>query len=151
MEQMDALKRDQLSRILAPLQPVETPRGGWIKCIRKLLYMPTSQLAKRLHVSQPNIYHLEKRESKGSITLETLSKVAEALECTLVYAFVPKKSFEEILESQALTYVHKKMIGTSHALEVDQPKPIPQDLDTHQSLLKKDILSRSPSKIWSDE
>jgi predicted DNA-binding mobile mystery protein A len=113
--------------------------------------MQTSQLAKRLHVSQSNIYHLEGRESTGTITLETLSKVAEALECQLVYAFVPKKSLEDTLEAQALSYIHKKMMRTTHSMALENQKPSSRDLEIQQRLLKEEILSHSPSKIWSDE
>lgn len=40
---------------------------------------------------------MEKHEAEGKIILATLSKLAEAMDCELVYAFVPEKKVEDIL------------------------------------------------------
>jgi transcriptional regulator with XRE-family HTH domain len=53
--------------------------------------MSSAQLAQRLKIKQPSLVDLEKSEAKGSIELATLRRVAEALDCTLVYALVPNK------------------------------------------------------------
>jgi transcriptional regulator with XRE-family HTH domain len=42
--------------------------------------MTTAQLAKRLNVSQPRVHGIEKAEASGGIKLESLERVARALE-----------------------------------------------------------------------
>lgn len=82
-----------LSEIGAKRRP-EFPSNGWIRTVRESLGLSTTQTAKRLGVSQPRIIALERGEIKGSLTLQTLKKVARALDCTLVYALVPNQRFE---------------------------------------------------------
>src|ERR1019366_3112271 len=72
----------------------KAPVRGWIKAIREALGMTTEQLSKRLGVKQPSIVAIEQSEAKGTIELGTLRRVAEALDCTLIFALVPHKPLE---------------------------------------------------------
>ena len=74
------------------------PVRGWVKAVREALGMTTAQLAKRLGVKQPSVVAIEQSEAKGTIELATLRRVAEALDCTLVYAFVPNKPLETMVQ-----------------------------------------------------
>ena len=91
MERSD-LARKNLDRRLTGLRPavfLARPPRGWLRAIREALGMTTGQMAKRLGVSQPRVIALEKDEQRGAVTLETLRRAAEALDCTLVYALAP--------------------------------------------------------------
>lgn len=63
---------------------------GSVKLIRQALCMQAEYMANKLGVKNGRIYQLEKAEMDGSITLGALRKVAEALECELIYTFIPK-------------------------------------------------------------
>jgi len=63
--------------------------------------MTTGDLAQRLAVSQSRVSQLERAEVDGSIRLSLLRKVADALNCRLVYAFVPNESLERMVRDQA--------------------------------------------------
>ena len=80
------------------------PVRGWIKAIREALGMTTAQLAKRLGVRQPSVVALEQSEARGTIELATLRRVAEALDCTLVYALIPNKPLEATIREQRSTF-----------------------------------------------
>lgn len=77
------------------------PIGGWIAEIRSLLLMKTTQLARRVGVSQSVVSKLEKSEREKKITLQSLENVADALECDLHYFFVPRKGLENELYERA--------------------------------------------------
>jgi predicted DNA-binding mobile mystery protein A len=80
----------------------ERPAGGWIRAARDALGMTTRQLAGRLGVSQSAITQLEKSEVEDGIRLESLRRLADALDCDLHYALVPRGgSFEEIIQRRA--------------------------------------------------
>lgn len=66
------------------------PIQGWIKTIRCALKMTVQQLADRLGLTRRTVRGFETSEIKDMITLGTLKKVANAMECELIYAFVPK-------------------------------------------------------------
>ncbi len=63
--------------------------------------MSTYELAARMGIAQSRASKLERAELEGSVRLCTLGRVAEALNCRLVYAIVPDESLEHIVRSQA--------------------------------------------------
>ena len=92
---------DERFRKLRPPARFAPPVRGWIKAIRTALGMSTAQLAKRLRVKQPSVVALEQSETKGTMELATLRRVAAALDCTLVYALVPNKPLEATVRDRA--------------------------------------------------
>lgn len=78
--------------------PKGVPKDGWIRAVREALEMTAQDLARRMGVTQPAIAALEASEGKGSVQLDSLRRVAKALECDLVYAFVPRMPLQKILE-----------------------------------------------------
>lgn len=95
------------------------PRGGWIRAIRSALGMSQAALGSRLSISQAAIAQLEKAEMGNAITLAKLAEVAGALDCRLVYAFVPRTSLEKIVREQASDLVARQAqyVGATMALE----------------------------------
>ncbi len=74
------------------------PSRGWLKAIREALGMTTAQLGQRLGVVQSRVVAIEQAEAKGTVTLNSLEKAAQALDCRLVYALVPRQSLEDAVE-----------------------------------------------------
>ena len=91
-----ALARKHLEKKLSPLrgsQALARPSKGWVKAIRDALGMTAEQLALRIGVTKPRVYEIEKAEISNSITLESLERAAHAMDCQLVYAFIPRETF----------------------------------------------------------
>jgi predicted DNA-binding mobile mystery protein A len=77
------------------------PPLGWVREIRCALGMSTYELAARMRIVQSRASKIERAEVEGAIGLRTLGRVAEALNCRLVYALVPEESLEHIVRYQA--------------------------------------------------
>jgi transcriptional regulator with XRE-family HTH domain len=60
-----------------------------INVVRSFLGMKQKQLSKRTNISQPNISAIE--AGKKNVNLNTLKKIADALECDLQVILTPKK------------------------------------------------------------
>ena len=109
-----------------------TPVHGWIKAIREALGMTTAQLARRIGVKQPSIVSFEQSEEKGSIELATLRRVAEALNCTLVYTLVPNKPLDTMVRERARAFVRKRRQPVEHSMLLEDQqvdKSAKADLD----------------------
>ena len=63
--------------------------------------MSLSQLAARLGVAQSSLSSSIKLEKESRITVHKLREIADAMECDLVYTFVPRKKLEDIMRDQA--------------------------------------------------
>lgn len=60
------------------------PKSGWVQAIREAIGMTTIQLAERMGIKQSGVTILEQREVSKKITLETLQRAANAMNCELV-------------------------------------------------------------------
>jgi predicted DNA-binding mobile mystery protein A len=78
---------------------LKKPPQGWIRTIREALRMTSTQLERRMGLSQPRIIQMEKNEK--NLKIATLKKAATALGCRLVYALVPNEPIEEKLRDRA--------------------------------------------------
>jgi predicted DNA-binding mobile mystery protein A len=98
-----SIVRRQLDRRLDGIADTfgSCPPEGWAKTIRRALGMSTGELGQRLTVSQSRVCQLERGEVDGSTRLSALRRVAAALNCRLVSAFVPNESLEGMVRRQA--------------------------------------------------
>jgi predicted DNA-binding mobile mystery protein A len=95
------------------------PYGGWVRAIREALGMRADDLAERMGVSQPSLTRLEHNERAGSVRLDTLQRAADALECDVVYALVPRRSLEEMVSEQARTRALERLGRVAHTMALE--------------------------------
>jgi len=97
------------------------PNKGWLRAARQALGLTQSQMAKKLGMKQQAYANIEVREPKETVTLETLRRAAGALDCDLVYAFVPKRAiartYLELAEKHDPDLVRRNATEHSMALE----------------------------------
>lgn len=102
----------QISRRLEDLREIAGKTRGitsWIDYVRSGLGMTLAQLADRIGVTQATLSGSIKSEKEGRITINKLREIADAMECDLVYEFVPRKKLEDIIFDQALKKTGKLM------------------------------------------
>lgn len=124
--ELAALHADRRTKSLKTLAKHAQIRTGWISYMRNILGMKLRDLAGRAGVATSTAAQAERRESDGKVTLETLRKMANAMECDLIYAFVPRKTIQVILQEQAARKARQILdrAETHMALEdqkVDEP------------------------------
>jgi predicted DNA-binding mobile mystery protein A len=117
------LRLKQLSRSLEQYQAarkVPRPSKGWIHAIRQALGVSSGELARRLRTSRQLPLQLEKGEAEDRITLKSLRAVANALDCDLVYALVPRAaSMEELIENRARAEARQRVLGVEHSMALE--------------------------------
>lgn len=104
MSAKTTLARTRLEASLSSLRELRArmtpPRGGWSKAIRTALGMTLDDLAARLGITRSALSRLEASEQKQTIQLDSLRRVAEALDCDLVYALVPREPLQAMVDRQ---------------------------------------------------
>src|ERR1700729_3101209 len=143
-----ALSRSQLDERFTELGPAKRytpPVRGWIKAIREALGMSTAQLAKRLGIKQPSLVDLEQSEAKGTIELATLRRVAEALDCTLVYALVPNKPLEQTVRDRARLFTRHRFEPIGHSMALEDQKVERKETD---ALIDEVVRETNPRRFW---
>ncbi len=96
-------KCTELEEMGAPFEAVRRQIGsirGWLRTVRQMEAAPLKAVAGRLGVLKREVLRLEVVEENGQIGLRRLREVAQALDCELVYAFLPKATTFERLAQQ---------------------------------------------------
>jgi predicted DNA-binding mobile mystery protein A len=142
--------RQQLDKNLASLKAANTqvPVKGWIRAIREALGMSGRQLAQRLKVSQPRITRLEQDELTGSVTIKTMQQVAEALDCTFVYALVPSTSLEDTLRSQARMVAQERTERVAHSMLLEEQSLSAEEQHTSLEAAIDELVREMPKDLW---
>src|SRR5712691_8296835 len=136
---------DERFKELSPVGRYSPPVRGWIKAVREARGMTTMQLAKRLGVKQPSVIAIEQSEAKGTIELTTLRRVAEALDCTLVYALVPNKPLEAAVRDRARTFVRRRRGPVEHSMLLEDQKVTGKDAEAR---LDEIVRETNPRLFW---
>lgn len=78
------------------------PERGWLRTIREALGLPRKEISQALGVTEAAVAAYERSEAGDCISLATLRKVAEVMDCELVVALVPKagRTFTEVAEQR---------------------------------------------------
>lgn len=118
----------------ARLQRAAMPRCGWTKTIRLAMGMSSHALGTRLGMTAQGIRKLEQGEANGTISLNSLGKLAQGLDCDVHYIFIPRTSLIEQVIRRVRT-----------APEADFPEHLIAELAVKPEVLK--LLSSLLSNI----
>src|ERR1700693_824621 len=113
---------DSNLRRLRPLVAL-TPTDGWIRSIRESLRMSQTQLAVRLGVSQRAVHAMEISEVKGRIQLGSLKRVADALNCDLAYALIPRQPLQETVRARAIALAKTQLASVNQSMLLENQLP----------------------------
>lgn len=150
----NALRRRQLDKQLSPLQSfarLPRPRNGWIREVRNALGMSARQLAQRLGISQPSVAKFERSEEADTISLRNLRKVAEALDCTLVYAFVPNDSLEATLTQQAERRATEHLKRIEHTMRLEAQGRPADEINRARQELAQEMIRTLSRELWEQD
>jgi predicted DNA-binding mobile mystery protein A len=145
LAQMDAVLQGTASHPLPPRPP-----AGWLRAIREALGMTSAVLADRLEITASGVRKLEHAEAIDAITLGTLRRVAEALDCDLQYALVPRRPLRDMRWKQAMRLAQQwqQRAGRTMALEA-QPVASPSAAANERlEAMAKEILRTSGTRLW---
>ena len=125
---------------------IARPQQGWLKTIREFFGMTTTQLAKRLEISQPRIVAMEKNER--NVKISTMEKIADVLNCDFSYAFVPRENIDNIIFNQAKKKA-KKILD-----KVNKNMGLENQLAKTDELLNdiiEELLDGNIARIWDED
>lgn len=145
------LELDQTDKKLVLFQnlKVETPPKGWVNTIRTALKMSLRQLGNRMNFSAQNIKQIEQREVNGTISINSLREVANALDMQLVYGFVSKhESLEQMIEKRAKEIATVIVMRTNNTMTLEDQQNSKERIDKAITQKTNEIKTEMPKYLW---
>ncbi len=151
MKNRTKLVRKQLDKTLLEFRSllgISIPQKGWIRAIRDSLGMSGKQLADRLRVTQQR--EIERDELSGSVTLKSMRKVADCLDCVFVYAFVPRISLEHTVHDRVKQVAEERLKRASQSMLLEGQELNEDDELDALSDMVEEMIENLPSTLWDD-
>jgi hypothetical protein len=78
------------------------PTNAVMRAVRKALKMHSPEIAAKIRRSPATVFEMERREVRGTLSLRDMARVADAMDCKVVYGIVPKggRTLEELYEER---------------------------------------------------
>lgn len=142
------LRLSQVERAVKQASVPPRPSIGWIQTIRTALGMTTSQLAARMGVTQSTLAELEQSEAAGKITLHSLLRAADAMDCDLQYVLVPRNSLKKRVENQAEAIARQRVSRVFHTMRLENQAPTEKVDKKEISKVQASLLAANWKRLW---
>jgi len=142
---------DQIDRILreaASAPPPARPPGGWLKAVRTALGVSTRQLASRLGVTHSAVVQAEAAEVSGTISVNQLRQLADALGCDLRYVLLPRIPLAEQVDARAEGKARERIASLAHSMALEAQRPESDFLERQVAEVKDELLRGRRSRLW---
>ncbi len=146
-EQLDSWHVSRYPKARAAL--LKRPLNGWIRTIRYVLGMSGRQLAERLGISKNSVSTIEKREREGTVTIRTMMRVAEAMDCTFFYGFLPNGSFEEIVRRRAEALARSRIDRIDRMMKLEGQELSREKTRKAWQREVTSLVDRTPAALWN--
>ena len=130
-------------------ESLSPPRGGWIRTIRRAVGMAVSQLATRMNVTPGRITQLEQQEVAGRATLSSLKKAADALDCDLVVALIPRGNLDQRVRKAANDRSASAVMQVAHSMSLEGQRTSNDSIEIQKGEMTDDLLRGPWSRLWS--
>jgi predicted DNA-binding mobile mystery protein A len=138
---------ERLDKIRAAgMQP--SPSPGWIRTIRSTLGMTATSLAGRLNMTAEGVRKIEKAEAEERITLATLIKVADALDCDFRYALIPRTSLTQQLNDRARELAGRELAPVAHTMSLEDQAVKGKAQEAQLTIWSKMLLNGPRRNFW---
>ncbi len=147
----NSLRIKQTEDMLKPIRKLASTRSpaiGWVRTIREALGMTNVQLANRLNVVPQTVEDLQKYEATGKITLESLRKLANALDCQLIYAVIPSKPIHKMRRDRARALARRQLERVLHSMKLEAQGVGAREEKRQFEQIVEELLSGNPKKLW---
>lgn len=111
---------DKKFRIILSLGDINPPGKGWVNNLRSLLNISLRQIAAKLNISIQSVKETEDREIAGTITLQNLNQIAEAMNMKLFYMLIPQDgSLNALIEKKANEHAREIVKRTDQSMKLE--------------------------------
>lgn len=145
------LRVEQLQAALKAYEILLTrraPSRGWLKEIREALGRTERQQAERLGISGSTLHKSEQSEAEERISLGQLRKLADGLDCELVYALVPRKPLPKVVQDRATQLAKEEVFGVAHTMGLEDQRPTDQRIQKQVARRTEELLRGKWSDLW---
>ena len=106
--------------LVAARSAAAVPMRGWLRAVREAIGLTQGEVASKAGIKRQSYAQFEASEGRGSISMASLRRAAEAMDCDLVYYVVPREAVARTYAG--LAHVHDPTVrhldATEHSMKL---------------------------------
>jgi predicted DNA-binding mobile mystery protein A len=111
--------------------------------------MSLRQLGAKMGITAQSVKEIETREKLGTVSLNTLKQVGNALDMRLIYGFIPKdKSLEIMIHKKALELAKEIVLRTSATMVLENQENTMERVREAINDRAEQIRNEMPKYLW---
>ena len=127
---------------------IDAPPEGWARTARKAFGIPIPIISKRSGLSKAEIFRIERGEVEGKVQLDTLRRLAQAMDCELHYAIVPRKKVDALISEKAHEAAVRIVSEMSTHMKLEMQGLSKHQVDDQVRMVQSQLLSMSSQSFW---
>ena len=76
------------------------------------------------------------------------AKMADRLDCDLVYALVPRKALTEVVQRRAQQLANEEVRGVAHTMSLEDQRPTDERIQKQVARRTEELLRGKWSELW---
>lgn len=148
-----SLRKNQLDQIFKKYQSVfslKLKTSGWLKDIRETLGISSTQMACLLGMTRPAYHKIERNEAAQTASLKTIKKAAEAMDCRIVFAIVPKDgSLRHLIERRARQVARRILARVFHTMALENQSVSMREQERQIKELANELIENQDKRLWN--
>lgn len=129
---------------------ISIPKIGWIKTIRSLYQMTGEQLGRKMGIVQARVSMAEKAEIEHKLTLESLYRFADALNCDVFYTLIPREPTRNFIKKKAQQKAMEEIKKLANTMELEKQGISKKERQRHYRNLVTQYIQK-PSQLWDEQ
>ncbi|MDM0068779.1 mobile mystery protein A [Variovorax sp. J31P207] len=130
------------------IRGTQIPPDGWLRVVREALGLTVRQQAARLGIAAATLHKCERSEVDERISLAQLRKLAEGLDCELVYGLVPRKPLTEVIQERVTGIARLESQELAHSMQLEDQRPGERHLRRQVEERRAELLAGKWSDFW---
>lgn len=118
---------------------------GWIHQTRIALGLTLGKLGELCGLAVSTVAQAERGEVEGKLTIETLKKMATAMNCEFIYTFAPKSDMAQFIHEKAYEKAYKILTRADLHMSLENQK-VESHLESRILKLQQKLISEG--KVW---
>ena len=131
----------RLQRVRDAAAQFSPPPAGWLRAVREALGMSLQDLGDRLGMTRTSAMRLEQSEKRGTIQLDSLRRMADALDCDVVYGLVPRRGLEATYADQQLVSARNLNRTIARHMELEAQHELDPSLKDQRTEAARDLIA----------
>jgi predicted DNA-binding mobile mystery protein A len=142
--------REIIAAATQKIVKLKVPPEGWLRTNRKALQMPAKIIMKKAGIKSSELYRIEKAEIDGTLTLNKLKNMANAMDCDFHYAIIPRGEIKTLIENKARRHAVKLLENANVHMQLESQGTSAQQIELQIDQVAEQLIKEMPDWFWGD-